>query len=40
MTVYGSPRPAERIGEGGLRQHWVYLRQAIAYWLWRIGIPV
>lgn len=35
MKVYGSPRPAT-----GERGKWVYLRQAIAYELWRIGIPV
>lgn len=35
ITVYGSPRPAERVPS-----EWTYLRQAIAYELWRIGIPV
>jgi uncharacterized SAM-binding protein YcdF (DUF218 family) len=40
MTVYGSPRPAERNPEGGWREQWVYVRQAIAYELWRIGIPI
>jgi uncharacterized SAM-binding protein YcdF (DUF218 family) len=35
ITVYGSPRPEEqRPG------YWIYVRQAIAYGLWRIGIPV
>jgi len=36
--VYGSPRPAEP--HHGWRQEWIYLRQAIAFGLWRIGIPV
>jgi uncharacterized SAM-binding protein YcdF (DUF218 family) len=36
MTVYGSPRPAEHAPDG----QWVYVRQAIAYELWRIGIPI
>ena len=40
MTVYGSPRPEERIDERSWRQRWLYLRQAIAYELWRIGIAV
>lgn len=35
MRVYGSPRPAERSPS-----EWVYARQAIAYELWRIGIPI
>lgn len=39
ITVYGSPRPQEPNGES-LQQHWLYVRQAIAYWLWRLGIPV
>jgi uncharacterized SAM-binding protein YcdF (DUF218 family) len=35
VTVYGSPRPEEqRPG------YWVYVRQAIAYGLWRVGIAV
>ena len=38
MSVYGSPRPAEM--KQGWREQWVYFRQAIAYGLWRIGIPV
>ena len=40
MTVYGSPRPEERKAEEGWTTQWVYLRQAIAFGLWRIGIPV
>ena len=38
MSVYGSPRPAEP--HGGWREEWRYVRQAIAYGLWRIGIPL
>jgi len=40
MTVYGSPRPEERVIAGSWREHWLYVRQAIAYELWRIGIAV
>jgi len=36
MQVYGSPRPTDRPSDG----EWVYARQAIAYELWRIGIPI
>ena len=39
MSVYGSPRPAEVQRTTGVEQ-WLYFRQAIAYGLWRIGIPV
>lgn len=38
IDVYGSPRPTEP--HHGWRQEWIYLRQAIAFGLWRIGIPV
>jgi uncharacterized SAM-binding protein YcdF (DUF218 family) len=38
MRVFGSPRPAEPRQDA--RQEWLYVRQAIAYGLWRIGIPV
>jgi uncharacterized SAM-binding protein YcdF (DUF218 family) len=38
MNVYGSPRPAAPRDDWG--EEWVYLRQAIAYGLWRIGIPL
>jgi len=38
ISVYGSPRPTEP--RHGWRQEWVYLRQAIAFGLWRIGIPI
>ena len=41
MTVYGSPRPEERAPDDSTwRQQWLYIRQAIAYELWRIGIAV
>ena len=36
MKAYGSPRPENRPEH----ERWTYLRQAIAYSLWRIGIPV
>jgi uncharacterized SAM-binding protein YcdF (DUF218 family) len=36
IKVYGSPRPEE----AGKRTWWVYLRQALAYGLWKIGIPI
>jgi len=41
MQAYGSPRP-ERVVEDpdSWRQRWVYARQAIAYELWRIGLPI
>ena len=35
MKVYGSPRP-----ETAARSQWVYARQAIAYELWQVGIPI
>src|SRR5437660_12226755 len=38
MNVYGSPRPAEPREDWG--QEWLDLRQAVAYGLWRIGIPL
>jgi len=40
MKVYGSPRPALGPPVQGWRAQWLYARQAIAYELWRIGIPV
>jgi uncharacterized SAM-binding protein YcdF (DUF218 family) len=41
MQAYGSPRP-ERTAEDPdtWRQRWVYARQAIAYELWRMGVPI
>jgi uncharacterized SAM-binding protein YcdF (DUF218 family) len=38
MQVYGSPRPADP--PQGWLSEWVYVRQAIAYELWRVGIAV
>jgi uncharacterized SAM-binding protein YcdF (DUF218 family) len=38
ISVYGSPRPSEP--HHGWKQEWIYLKQAIAFGLWRIGIPV
>ena len=41
LKVYGSPRPVDaRPAAHGWRAEWVYTRQAIAYELWRMGIPV
>lgn len=36
--VYGSPRPSSPTG--GLRQWWLYTRQAVGYLLWRWGIRI
>ncbi len=38
MSVYGSPRPAA--AREDWREQWLYFRQAVAYALWRVGIPV
>jgi uncharacterized SAM-binding protein YcdF (DUF218 family) len=39
FTVYGSPR--EEAGETNYaKQWWLYLRQAVGYSLWRIGVRV
>jgi len=38
MSVYGSPRPG--LAKQDWREQWVYFRQAVAYGLWRIGIPI
>jgi uncharacterized SAM-binding protein YcdF (DUF218 family) len=42
LKVYGSPRPEDRVPlePEGWRQEWVYVRQALAYGLWRVGIPI
>src|ERR1041385_6139572 len=42
LKVYGSPRPEDRVPlePQGLRQEWVFVRQALAYGLWRMGIPL
>jgi uncharacterized SAM-binding protein YcdF (DUF218 family) len=39
LQVFGSPRPADRPPTGWTEQ-WLYTRQAIAYDLWRMGIPI
>lgn len=38
IKVYGSPRPSK--GKPEAADNWVYLRQAVAYGLWKIGIRV
>src|ERR1700722_18139840 len=38
MSVYGSPRPTAP--KQDWHEEWLYFRQAVAYGLWRIGIPV
>jgi uncharacterized SAM-binding protein YcdF (DUF218 family) len=38
MDVFGSPRPSEP--RDTWSEQWLYFRQAIAYGLWRVGIPV
>jgi uncharacterized SAM-binding protein YcdF (DUF218 family) len=38
MSVYGSPRPSPLHDDW--RERWLYFRQAIAFGLWRIGIPI
>jgi uncharacterized SAM-binding protein YcdF (DUF218 family) len=38
MSVYGSPRP--EAPKNDWREQWLYFRQAIAYVLWRVGIPI
>jgi uncharacterized SAM-binding protein YcdF (DUF218 family) len=38
MNVYGSPRPSA--SRDDWREQWNYFRQAVAYALWRVGIPV
>jgi len=42
MKVYGSPRPEDRVPlePANWKQEWVYVRQALAYSLWRVGIPI
>lgn len=39
MKVYGSPRPEDRPPEGWM-ETWLNVRQALAYDLWRVGIPI
>ncbi len=38
LRVYGSPRPSPP--RSGIRQWWLYLRQAAGYLLWSIGVRV
>jgi uncharacterized SAM-binding protein YcdF (DUF218 family) len=38
IAVYGSPRPSS--GEKGIREKWLYFRQAVGYALWRVGITI
>lgn len=38
IRVYGSPRPSTE--QSGLREKWLYCRQAVGYTLWRIGITI
>ncbi len=41
MEAWGSPRPEREPGDPtSWRQRWVYARQAIAYGLWRLGVPL
>jgi len=38
LTVYGSPRSLDVANDW--RERWLYVRQAIGYLLWRVGVPV
>lgn len=38
FQVYGSPRP--RVPRGALAEWWLYLRQAVGYLLWSLGIAI
>jgi uncharacterized SAM-binding protein YcdF (DUF218 family) len=38
LKVFGSPRPS--VSPGGWREKWQYVRQAVGYLLWRVGIPI
>jgi uncharacterized SAM-binding protein YcdF (DUF218 family) len=38
LTVYGSPRKEHN--PEPLREQWNYVKQAIGYVLWRVGVPV
>ncbi|MFB3826992.1 MAG: YdcF family protein [Bryobacteraceae bacterium] len=38
VQVYGSPRPEVR--RDGIRERWKYVRQAVGYALWSLGVPV
>lgn len=38
LKVYGSPRPS--VLPGGWREKWLYVKQAVGYLLWRVGISI
>lgn len=38
LKVYGSPRPEKP--DRSLRERWLYVKQAIGYVLWSLGVPV
>jgi uncharacterized SAM-binding protein YcdF (DUF218 family) len=38
LTVYGSPRPDSQ--DHGLYERWMYVKQAIGYVLWSLGVAV
>jgi uncharacterized SAM-binding protein YcdF (DUF218 family) len=38
LNVYGSPRPSEPRGTWG--ETWSFLRQAVGYLLWQIGVTI
>jgi uncharacterized SAM-binding protein YcdF (DUF218 family) len=38
LQAYGSPRPESPTDS--LRERWLYVKQAIGYALWRLGVPV
>jgi uncharacterized SAM-binding protein YcdF (DUF218 family) len=38
LEVYGSPRAEHN--PGAMRERWNYVKQAIGYLLWRVGLPV
>lgn len=40
FKAFGSPRPEERKPTTGWTRQWTFVRQALAYGLWKIGIPV
>ena len=38
IDVYGSPRPSE--AKGAWRETWLFVRQAIGYVLWQVGVTI
>jgi uncharacterized SAM-binding protein YcdF (DUF218 family) len=38
VTAYGSPRPHEP--QGTWQEQWLYVRQAVGYLLWRVGLNI